>query len=617
MKIAVKQVRSFNVEDAQDETKFISMSLSSEAPYLRSFGNEILMHGDNNIDMSRTLHNGLPLLVSHNKESLPVGRLKNVRLDATTRKLRGDAYFSNRPEAQAVKQDILDGVLSDISVGYKILDYQVEKATKKDTPNSVYVTRWMPYEASLVSVPADSTVGVGRDDSEETEMELDLERKAKVEAEPQAEASEEAQEDPAEEATETPEEEAVEETEEEKAAKLAAEEAQLAADKAKSDLLIETQALRSLAIKMNVITESEINTILETKSLDDARGLLLKPITSDTKTTYEDKTTMFSNEMLTRGLVNAIKGDFEMEDALKGSIVRSGEYAFRADLFTRANEMTTTAKGTSTVYDQNIGFLELLAARTAVLAAGGRTKTGLGSLSYIRHKTAVAASLRGENPGSTTSNTYADFEKVSYTPKTLTAKVYLTEELKTASAMDIQSILRNDMIKQFGIAIDNYAINGNTTPAITGLLSASNGVNKSQLATAALPTFATVNALKALVDKKAVDLASCAYILTPELLAVLETTAKLSNGAAIAEGNKINGYTAFSTSNMPIATLNHSILFGDFSNLEVCLQGPTEFMIDPQSRFDEGITILTARQSFDIGLLQPSAFASTTNFLIA
>jgi hypothetical protein len=68
---------------------------------------------------------------------------------------------------------------------------------------------------------------------------------------------------------------------------------------------------------------------------------------------------------------------------------------------------------------------------------------------------------------------------------------------------------------------------------------------------------------------------------------------------------------------MPIATLNHSALFGDFSNLEFALMGPCEFNIDISTRFDEGITVLTARQAFDVGVLQPSAFAKCANFLAA
>lgn len=665
MKINKKQVRAVETVD-NSSSDFISMSLSSETPYLRSFGNEILLHGVENIDMSRTMPNGLPLLVSHNDEQLPVGRLKNVRLDEVTKKLRADAYFSNRPEAQAVRQDILDGIVADVSIGYKILDYTVDKSVD-DTPNNVYITRWLPYEGSMVAIAADHMVGVGRNDDEELELDLNRacvaqdskkddeevkamsvcpdcgmemedgicpdcskEKAIKPEetpeeetAEVQAETEEEATENPAEEAVETPVEEAVEEEEE------VTTEDPKDKKKSKSEVLNmndDLVALKQAALNLGIKTEAEIEQILSRSlTIEETKQELLKSqapsIITSRNTTDTYKGNKMNNDMLYRSLSEAMKGNFsKVDESLLGSVItQTGERSFKVDLFTRANEMTSAAKGVNTVYDQNIGFLDILRARTAVLAAGAKTRSGNGALSYVRQKTAVAATLRAENSGTTT-NTFSDFEKVSYIPKALTAKVYLTDELQKESVLDLQSILKNDMVKQFAIAIDNYAINGNTSPVITGLLSAATitaGLYNKDLGVAALPTWSTVNALKAAVDTKAVDLESCKFIMTPALLGVLEATAKFTNGSAIADSGKINGYGAISTSNMPIATLNHSVIFGDFSNLEICLQGPTEFMIDVQSRFDEGITILTARQYFDVGVLQPSAFAKCANFLVA
>ena len=636
MKINKKQVRTLTIDsvDSQASAAFIPMSLSSETPYLRSFGNEILLHGPDNIDMSRAEPNGLPLLVNHDDSKLPIGRLKNVRLDSDTKKLRADAYFSTRPEAQAVRQDILDGVLGDVSIGYRILDYTVDKSID-DTPNNVFVTRWAVHECSIVGIPADASVGVGRSDDED--IEIDLDRVCKPEEKAMdacqecggsmsdgvcaacaVEAEEEATEDPAEEVVETPTEEVAEETEEEdgKPSKKSKTEV-----KNMNDDFI---ALKQAALNLGIKSEAEIDNILsKSLTIEETKTEIMKvnEIPVSRKSTFIEEIQPMNNETLYRSLAQALKGDFtSVDESLAGLINRTGERSFTADLFTRANEMTTAAKGTNTIYEQNIGFLELLRARTAVLAAGGKTRVGNGSLSYVRQKTAVAAALRAENPGATTTNTYADFEKVSYIPKALTAKVYLTDELQKETLVDLQNILKGDMVKQFAIAMDNYAINGNTSPAITGLLSTANitaGTYDKNLGTPALPTWATVNALKAAVDTKAVDLEACKFLVTPALLGVLEATAKFTNGSAIAEAGKINGYGVLSTSNMPIATLNHSAIFGDFSNLEICLQGPTEFMIDVQSRFDEGITILTARQYFDVGVLQPSAFAKCANFLVA
>ena len=163
MRINTKQTRVFAIEGTDgDGGNFITASLSSELPYQRDFGMETLLHGKQNVDMSRASRpEGLPLLLNHDDKSLPIGRIKNIRIDED-RKLRGDFYFSGRPEAQAVKQDIIDGILTDTSIGYQIKDYEETPSEIAGRPNNFNVTRWMPYEASLVAVPADATVGIGR-----------------------------------------------------------------------------------------------------------------------------------------------------------------------------------------------------------------------------------------------------------------------------------------------------------------------------------------------------------------------------------------------------------------------------------------------------------------------
>ena len=65
-------------------------------------------------------------------------------------------------EAQRVRQDMLDGIRPYISVGYRVLEYVLEK-TGKDG-DTYRATKWMPAEVSTVAVPADASVGVGRSD---------------------------------------------------------------------------------------------------------------------------------------------------------------------------------------------------------------------------------------------------------------------------------------------------------------------------------------------------------------------------------------------------------------------------------------------------------------------
>ncbi len=68
--------------------------------------------------------------------------------------------FSRNKQAQEVLADVRDGILRGVSFGYSI-----DKMEERE--NDFVATRWSPFEVSVVSIPADPTVGVGRslDDS--------------------------------------------------------------------------------------------------------------------------------------------------------------------------------------------------------------------------------------------------------------------------------------------------------------------------------------------------------------------------------------------------------------------------------------------------------------------
>ena len=140
-----------------NEDGSIPISFSSETDQVeRWFGVEILSHAPGAMDMSRA-KDGLPFLADHGRCLL--GRMKNVRVEGG--KGRGDVYFSSSAEAQQYRQDMLDGIRPDVSVGYDPQEETCERGVG-NAPDRYTVTRWTPYEASSVMVPADTSVGVGR-----------------------------------------------------------------------------------------------------------------------------------------------------------------------------------------------------------------------------------------------------------------------------------------------------------------------------------------------------------------------------------------------------------------------------------------------------------------------
>lgn len=147
------------------EARSVRAALSSKAPVRRFFGTEVLVHRRGSINLSRAADNGLPLLVNHNDEAMPLGRVRNIELESDG-VLRGDLEFSDATEAARDAWSLVsEGTLSDVSIRYTIDKHRVENP---DSSNPTYqITEWTPLEASVVSVPADPTVGIGRQHDDE------------------------------------------------------------------------------------------------------------------------------------------------------------------------------------------------------------------------------------------------------------------------------------------------------------------------------------------------------------------------------------------------------------------------------------------------------------------
>lgn len=135
--------------------------LSSEAPYRRYRGTEILVHSKAAVDLSFLNSGNAPLLHQHDAYSGQIGVIERAWLDNSTKRVYVEVRFSRRPEAQAVRQDVDDGIVRNVSVGYEVLEVE-HTERDEEGPNEYRVTLWKPKEASFVSIPADETVGVGR-----------------------------------------------------------------------------------------------------------------------------------------------------------------------------------------------------------------------------------------------------------------------------------------------------------------------------------------------------------------------------------------------------------------------------------------------------------------------
>ena len=149
-------LQRFEVTDftVGEDERSIEFPFSSEYPVARYFGNEVLSHDRNAADLSR-LNDGAPLLFNHDPDRV-IGVVERGWIDDTKKRGYVSVRFSKNPFAQEVLTDVKDGILRNVSFGYQITDLE-QRASGDFVANS-----WTAMEVSLVSIPADPSVGLGR-----------------------------------------------------------------------------------------------------------------------------------------------------------------------------------------------------------------------------------------------------------------------------------------------------------------------------------------------------------------------------------------------------------------------------------------------------------------------
>lgn len=165
------------MEGEGNERKF-TLSFSSEEPYERWWGVEILSHTEGAMDLTRLNSIGC-VLYNHNRDKV-IGKV----LRAWVENDRGNAEieFDDDAESDVIYQKVKSGTLKGVSVGYRVTNWEEVAANKmssdgKFTGPCDIAIKWEPFEISIVSVPADPTVGVGRSQDEPVATEPTVEKK--------------------------------------------------------------------------------------------------------------------------------------------------------------------------------------------------------------------------------------------------------------------------------------------------------------------------------------------------------------------------------------------------------------------------------------------------------
>ncbi|MFX3635447.1 MAG: prohead protease/major capsid protein fusion protein [Candidatus Pristimantibacillus sp.] len=161
---------TFSRDTINEEARTVELSFSSEAPYERYFGDEILSHDPGAIDLQRLTDVGV-LLFAHGRDAnyghMPIGIIQKVWVDESLKKAHALVQFDDDEDSDKVFQKVKKGVIKGVSVGYSVSSWEEVKAGKTSANGRhvgpAYVAlKWQPFEISIEPTPADPSVGVGR-----------------------------------------------------------------------------------------------------------------------------------------------------------------------------------------------------------------------------------------------------------------------------------------------------------------------------------------------------------------------------------------------------------------------------------------------------------------------
>lgn len=178
MVIRAQTLEFRTVDGSEDQYE---LSVSSEEPYSRYWGVEILQHDAQSVDLSVINDTGT-FLYAHGRDpimgKIPIGGIQKCWLDESARKLRAIVTFDSADEKAMLLKNKLDkNMIKGVSVGYNVSAWTTLQPGQKSIDGrfvgpAEIASQWTPMEISLEPTPADSSVGFGKsmDESEENEM---------------------------------------------------------------------------------------------------------------------------------------------------------------------------------------------------------------------------------------------------------------------------------------------------------------------------------------------------------------------------------------------------------------------------------------------------------------
>lgn len=620
--------RSFELNRAEidQEKRMVPLSFSSEEPVERWFGMEILDHVKGSVRLGR-MQGGAALLVDHNPSD-HVGVVEDVSI-GSDRKGHAVVRFGKSARAEEIFQDVSDGIRKHVSVGYRVHEMKLEKSGDK-TVDSYRVTDWEPFEVSIVSIPADVSVGVGRSAAAGEEHEITIKEEQTMNrckhcgtehadgavCQCAGARSERAgsQVDVA----------AIERKADERAMKRVGDIMTLA----------ETHKCQELGRKA----------IQEGKSVDEFRDMVLrerynaKPIeTPDPSIGLTDKEKR--QYSIVRGIMALAAGSWkgaELErDASEAVAKRMGKspqgFFVPYDVMAEQRDLTTgvATAGGYLVPTQMLSIIELLRNKMKIKELGATILGGLqGDIAIPKQTGGATAYWVAENGAPTESQ--QTLGQLAMRPKTVGAYTDISRRLLMQASLDVEGFVRNDLATVLALAIDLAAINGSGVEGqplgilkTTGIGDVAGGTN------GAAPTYAHMVALETAVADANADAGSLAYLTNSKVRGKLKQTQRFTSTdtPVWTDGGQpgigmVNGYKAAVSNQVPKTLTKGSasgicsaMIYGNFADLVVAEWGSLDILVDPYTGGAAGTVRVRVLEDVDVAVRHVESFAAMQDVL--
>lgn len=196
--------------------------------------------------------------------------------------------------------------------------------------------------------------------------------------------------------------------------------------------------------------------------------------------------------------------------------------------------------------------------------------------------------------------------QIRMTPHTIGARTTISRRTLLQSSIAMEQFVRNDLSMLLGTGMDAAAINGTGAGGQPrGILNTS-GIGSITLDAASIPTWANIVGLETEISTDNALMGNLAYMTNPTIFGNLKTTEKASSTAKfLLDEGKMNGYNCGATNNMPAK----HILFGNWSDLIIGLWGVLDVIVDPYTNSKKGQINITAFLDFDCAVRHPESFA--------